>query len=133
MVDQKAEAEFERCWPWMEAALAEGAFLHNGKVWPSHNKEHVWERIVKGKCFFWPGKDCVIITEILTSPTGIKSHHTWLAGGKLEEIVTMMPKIEAWGRKHGCHRQTGSGRRGWLRAFEGYREIGTRKEKSLLT
>lgn len=98
----------------------------------THTKEQVWQRIVSGKTFFWIGKECAILTEFHITPNGIKNHHTWLAGGELEEIVGMMPAIEEWGRKHGCHRQTGSGRRGWLRAFEGYREIGIRKVKDFV-
>ena len=125
------QSEFERCWPWIEASLEFGAYKHNGKIWPTHGKKHVWDRIYSGRAFFWPGKDCVFITEFINSPTGLKSHHNWLAGGDLDEIKSMMPVIEAWGKKHGCHRQLGSGRRGWLRAFDGYEEIGVRKQKDL--
>ena len=128
---QDLAAEFERCWPWLEAALEFGAFKHNGVTIPSHRKEHVWERILSGRSLFWPGECCAIITEIHVSPTGLRSHHNWLAGGDLDEIVAMMPDIEDYGRQQGCHQQTGSGRRGWLRAFEGYREIGIRKAKPL--
>jgi len=125
-------AEFERCWPWLEASLEFGAFQHNGKPWPTHYKQHVWDRLINGRSFLWPADDCVFITEFNDSPTGLKSHHTWLAGGDLTAIVTMMPEVEDWGRRQGCHRQTGWGRRGWLRAFDGYEEIGVRKAKSLL-
>lgn len=133
---EEVEKEFNRCWPWLEASLEYAAFKHNGTVWPTHRKEHVWERIVSGKCHFWPGKECAIITEFYVSPTGLKSHHTWLTGANrgrgLREIKKMMPAIEEWGKKHGAHRQTGSGRYGWLRVFSGYRIVGYRKEKSLL-
>ena len=124
--------EFNRCWPWLEASLEFAAFKHDGHTWFSHHKEHVWERIIGKKCLFWPRTDSAIITEFYTSPTGLKSHHTWLAGGDLEQIVESMPNIENYGRQLGAHRQTGSGRRGWLRAFEGYQEIGVRKAKALI-
>jgi hypothetical protein len=128
--------DFERCWPWMEASIAAAAFEHNGKLWPTHNKQHVWERLAGGKAYLWPGEESVIVTEFYTAPTGLKSHHTWVAGGELHqslsEIVGMMPMIEDWGRQHGAHRQTGTGRRGWVKAFTGYVEIGTRKSKSLI-
>lgn len=123
-------SEFERLWPHMEAALeASGIRCPDGKVWLPQTKEDVWERIIWGRCHFWPGEESVIVTEFRTTPTGIKSQHNWLAGGNLEEIVGMMPRIEQWGRECGAHRQTGEGRRGWLRAFKGYREVGVRKEK----
>ncbi len=130
--DVRRRADFDRLWPYLRAALERVAFKHNGRVWVSHRKEHVWERIASGKAFLWPGKESAIITEFYVTPTGLKSHHTWLAGGKLEEIVAMMPTIEDWGRKNGCHRQTGSGRAGWLKVFDGYHAIGVRKEKSLI-
>jgi hypothetical protein len=44
----------------------------------------------------------------------------------------MTPAIEAWGRKQGCHRQAGYGRRGWLRVLDGYTEFGVSRQKSLL-
>lgn len=126
------EKEFERCWPWLEASLDFAAFKINDKTWPSHRKEHVWDRIIKGRSFFWPRETCALITEIHTSPTGLMNHHTWLAGGNLDEIVASMPLVEAWGKRRGCQQQTGSGRRGWLKKFQGYHEIGVRKAKPLV-
>ena len=130
---ERFRKEFERCWPFLRDSLEYAAFKKpDGTLWFSHTKEDVWERLETGKSFFWPGDKCAIVTEFHTSPTGLKSHHTWLAGGDLDEIVKKMQEVEKWGKEHGAHRQTGSGRRGWLKAFKGYREIGVRKEKSLL-
>lgn len=86
MLCKEAKAEFERCWPWILASLEYAAFKYNGKIWFTHEKHHVWERIVTGKAYFWPGKECFVLTEFYVSPTGLKSHHTWLAGGNLKEI-----------------------------------------------
>jgi len=130
--DARQRAEFERCWPWLKGALERMAFKHNGQIWPSHRKEHVWERIAEGKAFLWPGKECAILTEFYVTPTGLKSHHTWLAGGKLEEIVAMTPTIEDYGKEHGAHRQTAMGRYGWVRVLNGYHAVAVRREKSLL-
>ena len=129
--------EFDRCWPWLEAALDTYAFRHEGKVWPTHRKEHVWERIFAGKSIFWPGKKCAIITEIHVSPTGLKTHTTWLTGGipneSLDEIKVLTEVIEDFGRNQGCHRQAGHGRAGWARVLAGY-EVrgGIHKFKNLL-
>jgi len=133
MDSDAAIKEFERCWPWIESALDRFAYKHDGKVWLTHNKEHVWERITSGKSIFWPGKACAIISEIAISPTGLKTHVTWLAGGDLEEIAELMEKVEEFGRLKGCQRQVGNGRRGWLRVFKGYEEHGVRKAKDLCT
>lgn len=129
---EEARIEFERCWPWLLASLEFAAFKHGDKVWFTHSKADVWERIVTGKCHFWPGKECVIVTEFYVSPTGLKSHHTWLAGGNLKEIVKMTPAIEDFGKRQGAHRQTGHGRLGWLRVLKGYRQTWIRREKSLI-
>ena len=130
--DARLTAEFNRCWPWLEASLLEGAFEHNGRKWPTHNRQHVFWRIVHRRTFFWPFPNCAFCTEFKIAPTGLKSHITWLAGGELAEIVEKTPLIEQWGRAHGCHRQVGYGRRGWLRALEGYSEYGVSRQKSLI-
>lgn len=124
--------EFERCWPWLEASLEPVAYVHDDIAYPTHCKLHVWQRIVTGRAKLWPGKHCVILTEFIDHPSGLRSQNTWLAGGELDEIVAMMPSIEQWGAANGCHRQIGNGRKGWLRAFTGYREFGVRKQKDLL-
>jgi hypothetical protein len=133
----EAIAEFERCWPWLKEALTSGAFVYHGKqVWLTHTKEDVWDRIIDGRCFFWPGENCVFVTEIWTSPTGLKTHNLWLTGGEkgrsLREVISMEAEISKWASQMGCHHQISNGRKGWLRAFPGYRETGVRKSKSLL-
>jgi hypothetical protein len=130
---EELRLEFERCWPWLEASLEPFALrLPDGKVWFTHEKKHVWESIIVGKVFFWPGQECVMLTEFRITPTGIKEHHVWLAGGKLQEIIELTPKTEEWGRQNGCHCQTGTGRRGWFRVLEGYKDVGARGTKNLI-
>lgn len=133
----KLWGEFDRCWPWLEASLEPGAYIHDGKIWPTHNRLQVWERLASGRALLWPGETCAIVTEFLNHPTGLKSHNTWMAGGIenacLDEIKWMMQnKVEPFGYQNGCHRQVGFGRKGWLRVFTGYVECGTRKQKDLL-
>lgn len=130
--DAKFIEEFNRCWPWLWASLLEQAFVHNGRKWPSHNRQHVFWRIVHRQLYFWPFPNCAFCTEIRHSPTGLRTHVTWLAGGQRDEIVAMTPAIEAWGWRCGCHRQVGFGRRGWLKALDGYTECGVYRQKSLI-
>jgi hypothetical protein len=124
--------EFERVWPWLAASLAPAAYVHDGIVYPTHNQLHVWQRIATGKAKLWAFSDSAILTEFIHHPTGLRSQNTWLAGGELAQIAERMPLIEAWGYAHGCHRQIGNGRRGWLKVFTGYHEYGVRKQKDLL-
>jgi len=128
----KFTTELDRVWPWLWASMLEGAFRYNGRPWPTHYRPHILGRIISGRSFFWPFPNCAFVTEFQESQTGLKSHVTWLAGGELPEIVEKTPMIEDWGRAHGCHRQVGYGRRGWLRALDGYSEYGVSRQKSLI-
>ena len=105
-------AEFDRCWPWLWAALCSFDC-------PTHTKEQVWRRLVTGKAFMWPGERSVIIVELVNHPIGYRSCHYWLQGGDLAELKTKHSQIEDWARQTGCAQMTGDGREGWARAMDG--------------
>ena len=112
--------------------MAVGAFIkEDGTPWLTHSKEHLLQDILANKKRFWAFPNCAFVTEIHTSPTGLKQQVIWLSGGDLAEIKAMEPTIAEFGRKNGCHRQLGNGREGWLRVFEGYYKVGVRKAKDL--
>lgn len=115
--------QFDRCWPWLEKAV--DAY---GKT---HGKEDVWAAILTGDAQLWPLPASAMVTTIDVHPTGLKEVRGWLSGGDLEQIQAFVPQIEAWGRQHGCARATITGRRGWLRAFTGYREAAVLMTKEL--
>lgn len=111
----KAFAQLFRCAPYLEAALE-----HAGGT---HTIDDVINEIVIGKLQFWPGDKCAIVTEIEQYPL-MKSCHFFLAGGDLQELEQMTPRIEAWAKGQGCKRMTLAGRRGWERTFlagDGYK------------
>ena len=120
---------FNRLWPLLEASLNWSAYRG---VWRTHDREHVLQRVKDGKAQFWPGDQSAFVTEIYHHPTGLRSQSNWVAGGDLDELKEIMRHIEAYGRDRGCHRQIGTGRRGWTRVFGGYEELGFRKQKDLL-
>jgi hypothetical protein len=115
--------EFERCWPWLDASLA--------SFGRTHTRDQVWDRIQHGRAMLWPGRDAVILTEVITHPIGLKSCNTWLQGGDLTELKTMHPIVECWARGGGCDRMIGWGRDGWLRVLDGWENCGTRRAKWL--
>ncbi len=78
--------------------------------------EDVERLIAEGKAQFFPGKDSVIVTEVIEYPQ-TKNLHMFLAGGNLEELEEMLPAVIEWGREQGCNRASLSGRRGWERSF----------------
>jgi len=125
-------AEFRRVWPWLRDSLEYGAYVHNGVVYPTHSEGDVWERVFTGKAQLWTGETAAIVSEIINSPTGLRTQNNWIAGGDIDEIKELMLRVERWGYLQGCHREVGNGRKGWLRAFEGYTEFGWRKQKDLL-
>lgn len=111
-------AEFTRTWAWLDAAL-------NTSPLKTHDREHVWEMLQSGEAQLWPTRNSVCLTEIKTYPTGVKVLFGWLAGGDLSEVKETTKALEDYARKIGCDAAAVQGRRGWLRAFDGYEDAGT--------
>ena len=111
------EAEFRRCWPWLDAALQTSPLR-------THEREHIWEALQSGAAQIWPTPNSVCLTEIKTFPTGLRVLFGWLAGGDLTEVKATTKAIEAYARKIGCDGAAVQGRRGWIRAFDGYEDAG---------
>ena len=110
-----AREEWERCRPWIEAALK-----YSGG---SHTIEDVRDAVEAGRALLLAGRQSAMVCEVQTYPQ-LKSFHVWLAGGDLAEIRSSQPKLEDYARRLGCRRISIAGRRGWVRAIEdlGYRE-----------
>jgi hypothetical protein len=108
------EEEFERLRHHVAAALE-----YSGGT---HKVEDIAEGIRQGQFQLWPGKNSVVVTEIIVYPQ-LKDLHYFLAGGDLDELRLMRPIIESWGKEIGCSRVSLAGRKGWERTFlkdEGY-------------
>lgn len=107
-------SELNRCRQWIEDALE-----YSGG---SHSFDDIAAGVLAGKFQLWPNHNSAVITEIVVYPKA-KDLHFFLAGGNLDELKTMRPHIEAWGKSIGCTRVTLAGRKGWERTFlkdEGY-------------
>lgn len=104
-------AQFERCKPWLEAALKDTFYT----------LDDVERALIEGRAKLWPGKESAIVTELITYPNE-KSMQCWLAGGNLDEILGMIPGIEAEARLIGCTSATVQGRHEWQKvlADKGY-------------
>ena len=109
-------AEFERCRPWLEAALAHSV--------GGYDIAHVRAAIETGTAQFWPTTNSAAVTTIDTFPSGLKVLQFWLAGGALAELVLTEANVLAWAREIGCDRAVIVGRSGWQRRLEGYRDAG---------
>jgi hypothetical protein len=119
--------EFDRCKSYIQRALdqSEGGY----------ELEHVWDLIEKGRAQLWPTPGGCMVTIVDDLPNGLRVMRGWLAGGdSLKEIqASCAPNgpIETWARQAGCKKVIIGGRRGWLRAFTGYRELMTVSVKEL--
>lgn len=107
---------FERCRPFIQAAL--------DRDLGTHTADDVLELLLTGPVQIWPTANAVMITVVETYPRK-KLLRGWLSGGALSEIQKSEPAIRAWAEKQGCDLIIIAGRKGWLRAFEGYDEVVT--------
>jgi len=98
---------FERCKPWLEAALEEGFY----KI------EDVARALAENRAQFWPGKNAAIVTEIDTIGQ-TRVCRVWLAGGEMTEVLEMARGLEAWSRLQGCSEVLVEGRKGWEKALK---------------
>jgi hypothetical protein len=120
---EEQRVEFDRLWPLLEQAVR--------RYGETHDKQHVWRRVESGDAQFWALPNSALVTEIVTYETGLREIRGWLAAGDIDEIASFVPLLEDWGRLAGCKRATITGRRGWLRAFNGYRDVCTTMVKEL--
>ena len=82
----------------------------------THTFEDVVELVQQAKMQFWPGRNSVVVTEIVLHPQQ-KCLNYFQAAGVMEELELMSPMIEAWGKSLGCTRVTLAGRKGWQKTF----------------
>lgn len=116
------EAAWERCAPWLEAALEHSS--------GTHTLADVKACVERGTALFWAGKDAAMVTEITDYPQ-LKALNFWLAGGDLAELRdTLRPLAEAYAKAHGCRFATIVGRAGWARAL-GYSPVHSTCAKEL--
>lgn len=116
--DERAwiEAEFARCAHWIEDALT--------RDFGGYALEDVRALVESGVAQLWPTPNGAIVTVIEPYPQ-IKVLRFWLAGGTLRELQKSEPVIRAWAKDQGCTLALIGGRRGWLKALPGYRELCT--------
>lgn len=109
-------SEFDRCTPWIQAALDRdiGAF----------ELEDVWQYIAEGKAQLWPTPNCAVVTALEHFPRKTVLRY-WLCGGELEDCLKIESIIEAWAKGAGAVCGIIGGRKGWLKVLSGYKETCT--------
>jgi hypothetical protein len=104
--------EFERCWPWIEAAMA---YEVGGAAF---GKSDVWSSIERDDYQFWPRVRSAGVTSIVETPVRKFLHVLWLGGNGLDIVDGLEPVLDAYGRAHGCSYIVGSGRTGWIKLLK---------------
>ena len=112
-------AEFDRCKPWIEAALAYAG--------GTHTVDDVAHGIAEHRMQFWPAERGCLVTEVLVFPRKTVLN-VFLAGGELGQLLDMRGDVIAWAKSMGCTGAYMTGRKGWERAMPGWSYLGTALE-----
>lgn len=85
--------------------------------------DYIDRQVEKGRWRCWGNGRAAILAEIRVYPSGLKEVHGVAAAGELPEIVNLIPKAEAWGRKCRCKGAEIVSRPEWAKvlATHGYR------------
>lgn len=108
VVARQSDKNWERCKPWIEAGL-QGSLL---------SVSDVEAQLKSGTAILWPGEKCAIVTEFVDYSSGERAAQVMSAGGDMQEIIRMIPGMEAYGRLNGCSRIIVTGRLGWQRMLK---------------
>lgn len=107
-----AIAQWDRCRPWIEAALA---------LVETHTIDDIARGVEEGRFHFWPGERAAAITCVNVFPRA-QYLNVFLAGGDMEELLAMVPSFKSWGRHLGCSKLTLFGRAGWKRVLRDWQQ-----------
>ena len=103
--------EFERCKPYIEAALK-----YTGGT---HDIIDIYEGLYKGTMQLWPAEKSCLVTEIINYPK-MKVLNIFLGGGDLTEILSMHEDVIRWAKDQGCEALNMTGRFGWKKPLANY-------------
>lgn len=107
-VAKPPHAHWERCKPWIAAGLGDSLI----KI------EDIEAALAKGTAMLWPGPNCAIVSEFVTYPSGERASQVMSAGGDLDEMLAMVPGMEAFARLNGCSISVVEGRKGWEKVLK---------------
>lgn len=81
-----------------------------------------WEQMLAMRPDVFEGERSVILTRDVVIGTR-KSRSIWVAAGVMDEVMRLVSQVEESARQSGIGSVIFMGRRGWLRAASGYREM----------
>lgn len=71
----------------------------------------------------WSLENSALLTEFVTYPQ-FKVLNLWSAGGKLDELLALRPRLIECAKQNGCKGGTALGRMGWERVFPEAKRLG---------
>lgn len=99
----------------------EGALRHN---LATQSMEDVEKRLKDGTFQMWAAEDAIVITEICRMPSRSFLNIS-LGGGQLQQVKQLVEKVENYAKEQSFDGVLIIGRRGWLRALDGYKHAAT--------
>ena len=89
----------------------------------TYSPDDIMDACSEGRMQAWMQGDSLVVTELLTFPRA-KAVNIVIAVGLLDDVMSLQPEIEAFGRAHGCKVMRMEGRKGWARVLprHGWRE-----------
>ncbi len=82
----------------------------------THDEMDLLRAVADGKATLWLGDASAVLSEVVDYPR-LRAHRLWLAGGDLEELLTMESAMADEALLIGCTRQELCGRMGWQRTL----------------
>lgn len=79
--------------------------------------EDLEQKIASRRAFFFPGKDSAIVATVESYPGGERVMQGTWAVGAVEEVVAMIPGVEAVARMMGCTSMLVEGRAAWRKVL----------------
>lgn len=112
-------AEWSRCRHWIIPALRD------------HTEDDVIRELATGRAQIWGTEAGAIVTQLVTADEPLL--HIWLGGGRLNDLIALLPGLRAWGRAQGARAIWLHGRKGWNRALrrEGFEPVGEELRRAL--
>lgn len=89
-----------------------------------------WEDVLKMKLRVFEGESSVVVAR-LVQMGGVRTLSIWVAAGQLNEVMDLVDQAEAYAVEQRCRQVVFVGRRGWIRAANGYSDVATIGVKEL--
>lgn len=108
----KLGVEYLRCVEFLRPAIERNK---------THSIIDIFGLLANNQAFLVALQNSAGILEIIEYPK-IKSCRIWLAGGEMDELINIYPKIQKWAKSKGCKRMEILGRKGWKRVHKDHKE-----------